>query len=91
MRFREALKLMDEGKLFREVPATIWADPGDCGLRMERGAWRSPRDAHFAGMARFERLSAADAADLVAWLYATGQGSIVPLAAGEAGHVMIPE
>lgn len=64
---------------------TLWRDPGDAGLRMERGIWRDPREAHEARPLLFSRVSREMEATLLA-----AAGDMAPVAPGEFAVVELP-
>lgn len=65
---------------------TLWRDPRDCGLRVERGEWRSPRDAHESDRLLFGRVTAHTEAHL-----ALHVGDMMPEHPGEWSVVEVPE
>jgi hypothetical protein len=66
------------------VKLTLWNDPKDCGLRIEVGHYRSPRDAHESNRSLFPRVSEHTANSLAEEI-----GDMMPEHPGEVSHVEI--
>jgi len=64
---------------------TVWLDPHDAGLRVERGHWIEPREAKEQRPHLFQRPSAEVASKL-----AQCAGALMPKSPGEFAWILVP-